>query len=51
MFYWLFKKYLKRFTKEFEIRYQEEYETTHNDRLRTDWYWVQYLMFEEGRKK
>jgi len=53
MFYWLFKRYMKRFTKEFEIAYQEKFDRSSHlerERMRTDWYWMEYLMFEGETK-
>lgn len=51
MFYWLFKKYMKRFSKDFELTFQERFDRTKDTRMSPDWYWMQRLMFEDDRER
>jgi len=42
-----------RLTKEFELKYQDRFDRSsysERERMRTDWYWFQYLIFEDDKK-
>lgn len=47
--YWLFKKYMQRFTNEFEAEVKKAV-STGEPNANPSWYWVQQLMFKKGKK-
>ncbi len=56
MIYWLFKRYMKRFTAEFEAKYQAKFDdplvsVEEKSNMRTNWYWMQVLMFGQEDKE
>lgn len=50
MFYWLFKRYMRRFTAEYRERFEEELKRNPQAAQMTpNWYWVERLFFAEKR--
>lgn len=51
MFYWLFKRYMKRFTLEYKAKFLEELERTQDPRMTPNWFWVEELLFPDKKEK